>query len=235
MNALLLSAGIGERLKPLTDTSPKCLLPVMANGPLLKYWTSLLLNFGVGRIFINTYWLKEKVIEYVKRLPNKQKQNITIFSENELLPVGDVIEALKGDLGREFLIINSDTYIDPEDVYFFMNQVNFFMNSSVFVGVSWQQEVEGKSLIRYDKRNKVVSFEEKPSPGAGYSYAGISMFRKSFFDYCPSLHNRELTKDIFPSYKGPMFAIKLGRIIDIGGSIGSYLEAHKTLGAINAE
>jgi len=64
MRALLLAAGIGSRLLPITATTPKCL--VMINGrPLLDYWLELLFGAGVERILINTHWLAEQVEAYV--------------------------------------------------------------------------------------------------------------------------------------------------------------------------
>ena len=54
MRALLLAAGRGTRLRPLTDTVPKCLVPVQGR-PLLDYWLALLFDAGVERVLINTH------------------------------------------------------------------------------------------------------------------------------------------------------------------------------------
>jgi len=59
MRTLLLAAGVGSRLLPITATTPKCV--VMINDrPLLDYWLELLFPAGVDRVLINTHWLAEQ-------------------------------------------------------------------------------------------------------------------------------------------------------------------------------
>ena len=65
MKAFLLSAGLGTRLRPLTDKMPKCLLPI--NGkPLLRIWLELLSRYGVDQVLINTHWHHEKVVNFLE-------------------------------------------------------------------------------------------------------------------------------------------------------------------------
>ena len=60
MKAFLLAAGLGTRLRPLTDTVPKCLVPI--NGrPLLSYWMTLLARHGITDVAINTHHLPAAV------------------------------------------------------------------------------------------------------------------------------------------------------------------------------
>ena len=69
MKAFLLSAGLGTRLRPLTDKTPKCLLPI--NGkPLLQIWLELLSRNGVDQVLINTHCHHEKVEDFVKQRVN---------------------------------------------------------------------------------------------------------------------------------------------------------------------
>ena len=60
MKALLLNAGTGTRLKPYTDSWPKCLMPIN-NIPLLEYWIYDLVNIGINNIYINTHYYEEEV------------------------------------------------------------------------------------------------------------------------------------------------------------------------------
>ena len=60
MKALLLAAGLGTRLRPVTNTIPKCLVPI--NGKvLLEYWLEKLIDIGIKEILINTSYLSEEV------------------------------------------------------------------------------------------------------------------------------------------------------------------------------
>ena len=81
MRALLLAAGLGTRLRPLTDTVPKCLVDI--NGrPLLDYWIELLSRGGVTDILINLHYLPDAVLAYVKQCG--YPVNITTVFEEEL-------------------------------------------------------------------------------------------------------------------------------------------------------
>ncbi|MGB5793289.1 sugar phosphate nucleotidyltransferase, partial [Poseidonibacter sp.] len=64
MKALLLAAGLGTRLHPITNSVPKCLVPI--NGKvLLEYWLENLLKVGITEILINTSYLSEDVNDYI--------------------------------------------------------------------------------------------------------------------------------------------------------------------------
>ena len=70
MKALLLSAGLGTRLAPLTNTIPKCLVPI-GGIPLIDYWLAQLIPSGFDNILINTHHLSETVQTYLKKSPWK--------------------------------------------------------------------------------------------------------------------------------------------------------------------
>ena len=82
MKAILLSAGYGVRLKPLTDNTPKCLLPINEK-PLLYHWLDLLENEGVTDVLINTHYLAEKIEQSIKQ--RKNAINVVLSYEPNLL------------------------------------------------------------------------------------------------------------------------------------------------------
>ena len=80
MNAILLSAGYGKRLKKITKTTPKCLLPIKGN-PIIDIWIEKLVLAGVKKIIINTHY-KSKMVKkhlsnskYKKKLSSHTKKN----------------------------------------------------------------------------------------------------------------------------------------------------------------
>ena len=78
MRALLLAAGLGTRLRPLTDVTPKCLAPIRGR-PLLDIWLERLSAAGIGPYLINTHYLASQVVEYVES--SKYKSLVTIVHE----------------------------------------------------------------------------------------------------------------------------------------------------------
>lgn len=85
MKAILLSAGLGTRLRPITDHIPKCLVPI--NGkPLIDYWFDLLFEQGIERILVNVYYHADKVIEHISQ--SKWRNKVDIVQEHDLLGTG---------------------------------------------------------------------------------------------------------------------------------------------------
>src|SRR5205807_1787717 len=66
VKAFLLAAGHGTRLRPLTDTVPKCLVPIR-NVPVLGIWMELFRRFGIDEVLLNLHSHSELVEEYLKR------------------------------------------------------------------------------------------------------------------------------------------------------------------------
>jgi mannose-1-phosphate guanylyltransferase len=90
MKALLLAAGLGTRLRPITEKIPKCLVPI--NGvPLLDIWLEKLSNIGIEEFLINTHYLHQDVENFISK--NKYKKKIkTTFEEKLLGTAGTLIK-----------------------------------------------------------------------------------------------------------------------------------------------
>ncbi len=80
MKALLLAAGVGQRLRPLTDILPKCLMPI--NGiPLIDYWLDLLEEGGISEVIVNTHYMADLVRNHLKKSKTALKLQVTYESE----------------------------------------------------------------------------------------------------------------------------------------------------------
>ena len=83
IDILLLAAGMGTRLRPLTDNTPKCLLPVFKE-PILKYWLDQALAVKNSNIYINVHHLSGEVAIYIEdKYPNQER--IKVLYEQKLL------------------------------------------------------------------------------------------------------------------------------------------------------
>lgn len=88
MKAILLAAGLGSRLKPLTDTIPKCLVPIKGK-PLLAYWLDKLIKLGITEILINTHYKAASVEKFISN--HEYRKYVTIVHEEELLDTGGTL------------------------------------------------------------------------------------------------------------------------------------------------
>jgi len=102
--AMVLAAGYGKRLRPLTEKTPKPLIPV-AGRPLLDHTLAELRQAGIDKIIMNTHHLAAQIHDYVRAF------SVIISHEDTLLDTGGgVAKALPHFQGQPFILINADTY-----------------------------------------------------------------------------------------------------------------------------
>ena len=124
--ALILCAGFGKRLNPLTLDTPKPLLKI-GNLTLLDHCISLILNLSVKKILINSFYLKEQINDFVKNLDHDIEIDVIEDGKDILDTGGGILNLIKKTDEDNFLIFNPDTiwsknYIDEInymiDLYF---------------------------------------------------------------------------------------------------------------------
>lgn len=126
MKAMILAAGFGERLRPLTETTPKPLLKV-GNKPLIQYHVENLASAGVRELVINTSWLGDQIETFLGD-GSRFGVDITWSRENEPLETGGGICRALPLLGSEpFLLINGDVWTD----YPLLDLVNQFWSEDM--------------------------------------------------------------------------------------------------------
>lgn len=111
LRAMILAAGLGTRLKPLTETTPKALL-LIAGRPLITYQIKLLAHYGCQEVVINLHWLGQ-LIE--KELGSGKKYGIKIhysYEEKILGTGGGILKAAPFFGSAPFVVMNSDILID---------------------------------------------------------------------------------------------------------------------------
>lgn len=110
MRALILAAGKGERLRPLTLTTPKPLVSVQGK-PLLQWHIEALRNAGITDIVINVSWLRQQIIDYVAQ-DQFSDLNIQISDEGDepLETGGGMLNALHLLGDEPFMVVNADVF-----------------------------------------------------------------------------------------------------------------------------
>jgi mannose-1-phosphate guanylyltransferase len=107
MRAILLAAGFGTRL-PLTNTMPKCLVPIHGQ-PLLGIWLERLTQAGIGPFLVNTHYLADQVEQFIAASPYRDQ--VTLVHESTLLgTAGTLMANLDFFQGEDGLLIHADNY-----------------------------------------------------------------------------------------------------------------------------
>jgi mannose-1-phosphate guanylyltransferase len=156
---MLLAAGLGTRLRPLTDTIPKCLVPIKGRA-LLGVWLDRLSQVGVGPFLINTHYLPEQVQAFVASSPYRDK--ITLSHEKELRgTAGTLIANLQFFEGKDGLLIHADNYCltDFED---FIQAHSKRPSCCLMTMMTFRSDnPQSCGIVELDGRGIVVGFHEK--------------------------------------------------------------------------
>ena len=108
MKAILLSAGYGTRLMPLTKKKPKCLMKIKRKV-LLDFWIEKLLKIGIKDILINLHYKKDKVVKHISK--SKHKKFLTTITEEKILGTAKtLISNYNFYKSSEVMLIHSDNY-----------------------------------------------------------------------------------------------------------------------------
>ena len=168
MNAMILAAGRGERLRPHTDTCPKPLLDV--NGkPLISYHFEALANAGIKQVVVNVSWLGDK-IEEAMGSGEQFGLEIVYSRETEALETaGGIVHALE-KLDDRFIVVNGDILTD-------------YPFEKLLSKDSIAHLVMVKNPAHHPKGDFGLSngYVKNDTDGR-YTFAGVSCFQKSFFE-----------------------------------------------------
>jgi len=111
MQAVILAAGEGKRVRPLTRSRPKAMIPV-ANRPIIEYVIDALLKNGIREIIVVVGYRKEQVTRYLNQLDVP----IEVVVQNKQLGTGHALLSAESQIHENFLLLPGDNYIDPSSI-----------------------------------------------------------------------------------------------------------------------
>jgi mannose-1-phosphate guanylyltransferase len=218
MRALLLAAGVGSRLLPITATTPKCLVRI--NGrPLLDYWLELLFGAGIERVLINTHWLAGQVDAYVKA--SRWASRIDLVHEGELLGTGGTVLAnRKWFQGRLFMLAHADNLTDF-DVGGLIAAHRTRPPGHLMTMLGFRtDDPRSCGILELDDRNTVVAFHEKVEhPPGNLANGAVYVLEPEVIDVIAGLQSSvvDLSTAIIPKFLSRILCVETdGYHRDIG-------------------
>ncbi len=206
MKALLLSAGLGTRLRPITNYIPKCLVPIDGK-PLMEYWLDNLSNIGINEFIVNTHYLKEQVQEYVKN--SKYKNMIKLIYEEELLLTGGTILNSKEYLKDEvFMVVHADN-LSFCDFNAFVDAHKNRPNGCEITMMTFTTDNPTQcGVISLNKDGVVEEFFEKvKNPPTNLANAAVYIMEPSIFEFLEKLNKKEidLSTEVIPNFLNKIY------------------------------
>lgn len=159
MRALLLAAGFGSRLRPLTDFTPKCLVPVKGQ-PLLGIWLERLTQAGIGPFLVNTHYLAEQVDGFIENSPYRER--VELVNETILRgTAGTLIANLPFFHRRDGMLIHADNYCLADLAAFERAHANRPTECLITMMTFRTENPSACGIVELDDRGVVVGFHEK--------------------------------------------------------------------------
>ncbi len=215
MKAFLLAAGLGTRLRPLTDHTPKCLVPI-AGKSLLEWWFILMQRHGIREFLINTHHLPDQVHEFVRANSGRYGLIPTITYEPDLIGSAGTLRE-NFDFVREeanFFVLYADNLTDAD----LTSLLEFHTSRPAMLTMALYRmdhpETRGIAEIGLD--GKIVSFTEKPKePKTDLANGGIYVMSSECEPFLDGAF--DIGFDVLPKLHDKMWGLEMhGYLKDIG-------------------
>lgn len=232
--AMIMAAGVGSRLDPLTQDVPKPLVPI-ANRPIMDILFERLLKIPVKDIIANTHYRAEKIIERYKN--NKIGINFNHIYEEELSGTAGGVKKCQFffDEGEDFLVLSADGLSNANLKAAIKSHKKSGAIATMGIKKIALEEIPKFGVVVTDAKGFVTGFQEKPLIKDAKSECintGIYIFNYKIFDYIPEETFYDFARNVFPDLLSKGVKINTFHVNEYWSDIGTieqYLQSTKDL------
>ncbi len=215
MKAFLLAAGLGTRLRPLTDTIPKCMVSIRGR-PLLDIWLDSLVSAGVEEVLVNLHHRPEVVRRHLEG--RRGLPSVHLAYEEELLGSAGTLAAHKDWIDGEELVLacNADNLTDFD--LRALVDVHGSSGTLATLALFRAERPHECGIVEIDDRGRMIGFCEKPAkPASDLANAGMYAFDPQVIEDIPARPPKDIGFDVLPRLVGrAQTTIVSGYFRDIG-------------------
>lgn len=203
IRALLLAAGLGTRLRPLTNTVPKCMVRIN-DRPLLDYWLELLSSGGVGEALVNLHYLPEPVQTFLAT--SKHPIKVSTVMEGQLLgTAGTLLRNKHFFQGEPVMLVHADN-LSLFDVHAFVSRFEQRTpNIAITMMIFYTDQPSTCGIVELDADGVVQAFHEKvANPPGNLANGAVYILAPEVIDYVASLDKEviDFSTEVLPHYMG---------------------------------
>lgn len=231
MRALLLAAGLGTRLAPLTYTTPKCLVP-FGSTTLLDIWLKSLVGAGVEKVLVNLHHLPELVTDRLDRSPFRDRIE-TVFEEELLGTAGTLIRNREFFQGSDGMLVHADNFCTC-DIGGLIRAHESRPPECDLTLMAFRTRFPSEcGICEVDDRSILVAFHEKDPEAVGnLASAAVFVLGRTVLDNLSD--ERDFSSEVLPRYVGRALVWEaIGYVQDIG-TPARYAEALEVFRVHNA-
>jgi mannose-1-phosphate guanylyltransferase len=245
MKAMILAAGKGTRVRPITHTTPKPMIPILQK-PVMEFLLELLKEHGFDEIMVNVSHLAEEIENYFR---DGQRFGVQIaYSFEGRIEDGELIGDALGSAGGlkriqdfqpffddTFVVLCGDALIDLDLTEAVRRHKQKGAMASLIARRVPREEVSSYGVVVTDPDGRVLSFQEKPAVAEAASdmiNTGIYIFEPEVLDFIPSGEPFDIGADLFPRLveaDAPFYALPMDfEWVDIG-KVPDYWQAIRSV------
>jgi mannose-1-phosphate guanylyltransferase len=227
---MVLAAGLGTRLRPLTNEITKPMVPVL-DRPVMAHILDLLDRHGFGQVIANLHYFPDSIEQYFG-------ERLSYRYEEELLGTAGGVRACADFFGDEaFLIISGDALTDIDLGAFVARHRQ--AGGIATLAVKKVPDTREYGVVLHDREGRITGFQEKPSPEEALSdlgNCGIYIFEPAIFDYFPERPFVDWAQDVFPALLENDVPFHMHEVREYWNDVGSLGELRQgTFDALRGE
>jgi NDP-sugar pyrophosphorylase family protein len=196
MKGVILAAGEGERMRPLTLTTPKPLLPI-GDRPLIEHTIAWLHGYGVDKVFINLHYLGEKIEKHLGD-GSDFGVAITYSHEEELLGTAGALRAFAESLDEPFVVVYGDVLTD-----FDLDALRSYHEQKGGIATIVVQRTDRPGdcdIVEVERELRITAFHRAPGSFAhgNLGNAALYLLEPEILPYLPTKGVADFIVDLFP-------------------------------------
>lgn len=218
MKAMVLAAGLGTRLKPITYEIPKPMVPVL-DRPVMAHITGMLERQGFTDLIANLHYYPDTIREYFG-------DRLTYRLEEELLGTAGGVRNVKDFFGDDPVVIVSGDALTDTDLNDLVDRHDRAGGIATLT-VKKVDDTREYGVVIHDSDGRIQGFQEKPDPAEALSdlgNCGIYCFSPEIFDYFPDRPFADWANDVFPALLENDVPFHIHEIDDYWNDVGSLAE-----------
>lgn len=198
MKAMILAAGQGTRLRPLTDRIPKPMV-LVAGKPILEHNLELIAHHGVHEVVINLHHQPHIITEYFEK-GSRWDVDITYSFEPELLGTAGAVKRVQEQFDSTFLVLYGDNLTTCD-----LSQLVAFHRAKggiATIALHYRDNPSASGIADLNEQDRITRFVERPKPDQLFSHwvsAGILVLEPEMLDAIPDGTASDFGGDLFPS------------------------------------
>ncbi len=221
---MIMAAGVGSRLAPVTDNLPKPLVPI-AGKTVMDIALGKLRKAGITQVIANLYSHSEKIIEHYKH-----DANFHYIVEETLSGTAGGVKKCQFffEPGESFVVLSGDGLTDAD----IARAIKIHEKSDAIATIGIKkvpaQQLSNFGVVVTDKTGFVTGFQEKPSvqqAKGSHINTGIYIFKYEIFEYIPADTFFDFAKDVFPQLLGKIMTFEVTEYWSDIGTLEQYEES----------